>query len=409
MTLSDELHEPRTSPFAPSHGRHQWDVNDNTLPPVSDFDQFEEWPNGHSRYVYPADMEDARRHSSGWAMRNTNNHNVNILKKSCLGVLVCSQRCVLENQTKVHMRPAICDKARKKQINKACPNQRCNGRLELMACRGHCGYPVTHFWRQSNGAIFFQAKGIHDHPQPEAKSSAEGYRRFASPKKRPASAVTTTSSPPGFNQFKIPRIEMSSTTAPSPCPFPAFETAAHHNSTPRLFYETHYTPAAEFESSNHNYPTLRQYQNPPSDFDFLPQEQYCPPTFAPPPPPHHTHAHPSAPVPQVSECLYTPASTISTADSCTFNDPSEFLQFSSKKTDDLPSFGPAFMQEAAKNSSYAELQPVQGSRTASFFPEQNTVSTGYDFFPTYSSLRYASTGEVTEYNPFLPSFGYTTQ
>ncbi len=25
-------------------------------------------------------------------MRNTNNHNVNILKKSCLGVLVCSKR-----------------------------------------------------------------------------------------------------------------------------------------------------------------------------------------------------------------------------------------------------------------------------------------------------------------------------
>jgi hypothetical protein len=37
-------------------------------------------------------MDEARRHSSGWAMRNTNNHNVNILKKSCLGVLVCSLR-----------------------------------------------------------------------------------------------------------------------------------------------------------------------------------------------------------------------------------------------------------------------------------------------------------------------------
>lgn len=49
-----------------------------------------------------------------------------------------------------------------------------------MACRGHCGYPVTHFWRQSNGAIFFQAKGIHDHPQPEAKSSAEARRHNSS-------------------------------------------------------------------------------------------------------------------------------------------------------------------------------------------------------------------------------------
>ena len=35
----------------------------------------------------------ATKHHSGWAMRNTNNHNVAILKKSCLGVLICSERC----------------------------------------------------------------------------------------------------------------------------------------------------------------------------------------------------------------------------------------------------------------------------------------------------------------------------
>lgn len=51
----------------------------------------------------------------GWAMRNTNNHNVHILKKSCLGVLVCSVRCKLPSGDRVHLRPAICDKARKKQ------------------------------------------------------------------------------------------------------------------------------------------------------------------------------------------------------------------------------------------------------------------------------------------------------
>ena len=48
-------------------------------------------------------------------MRNTNNHNVNILKKSCLGVLVCSKRCIQRNGKPVSIRPAICDKARKKQ------------------------------------------------------------------------------------------------------------------------------------------------------------------------------------------------------------------------------------------------------------------------------------------------------
>lgn len=91
-------------------------------------------------------------------MRNTNNHNVHILKKSCLGVLVCSLRCTLDSGDRVHLRPAICDKARKKQQGKPCPNRKCAGRLEVLACRGHCGYPVTHFWRHTEFAIFFQVR-----------------------------------------------------------------------------------------------------------------------------------------------------------------------------------------------------------------------------------------------------------
>ena len=79
------------------------------------FDGWEEWPDGHCRYVYPDSCEEAKKHSSGWAMRNTNNHNVNILKKSCLGVLVCTKRCVQKHGKPVTIRPAICDKARKKQ------------------------------------------------------------------------------------------------------------------------------------------------------------------------------------------------------------------------------------------------------------------------------------------------------
>lgn len=50
------------------------------------------------------------------------------------------------------------------------------GKLDIRPCRGHCGYPVTHFWRSTTNAIFFQAKGVHDHPQPEPKNSTE-YRR----------------------------------------------------------------------------------------------------------------------------------------------------------------------------------------------------------------------------------------
>lgn len=82
---------------------------------VNVFNVWEEWADGHCRLVYPPNCEEAKRHASGWAMRNTNNHNVHILKKSCLGVLLCSRRCILPSGDTVHLRPAICDKARKKQ------------------------------------------------------------------------------------------------------------------------------------------------------------------------------------------------------------------------------------------------------------------------------------------------------
>lgn len=181
-----------------------WDINDPQVPHISDheYDDFYEWSDGHIRYVYRNTSEEARKHISGWAMRNTNNHNVNILKKSCLGVLVCSAQCTLPNGEQIHLRPAICDKARKKQQGKPCPNRyvkfseiiffvyrnlfwcayfiffsACTtGKLDIRPCRGHCGYPVTHFWRSTANAIFFQAKGVHDHPRPEPKNSTE-YRR----------------------------------------------------------------------------------------------------------------------------------------------------------------------------------------------------------------------------------------
>ncbi|OXA46698.1 Transcription factor glial cells missing 2 [Folsomia candida] len=108
-------------------------------------------------------------------MRNTNNHNVHILKKSCLGVLMCSKRCKLGGPTacgELRLRPAICDKARKKQLGRPCPNPKCGGgSLILIACKGNSGFPCTHFWRHTGNAIFFQAKGVHDHPRPEVKNN----------------------------------------------------------------------------------------------------------------------------------------------------------------------------------------------------------------------------------------------
>ncbi|KAL2745094.1 hypothetical protein V1477_006511 [Vespula maculifrons] len=165
------------------HPHQEWDINDSNVPRVVEYDPWCEWADGHVRRVYGPDCEEARRHASGWAMRNTNNHNVSILKKSCLGVLVCSQECILPGGGRVHLRPAICDKARKKQQGKPCPNRQCTGRLEILSCRGHCGYPVTHFWRHTEHAIFFQAKGQHDHPRPEAKSTSEARRSVGAGKR----------------------------------------------------------------------------------------------------------------------------------------------------------------------------------------------------------------------------------
>lgn len=175
--------EPTTSvhPHQVMNNSVGWDINDNSIPKVTRWDDFDEWADGHCRCVYRTNDEQARRHASGWAMRNTNNHNIHILKKSCLGVMVCNKRCIINELLglRVHLRPHICDKARKKQQGKQCPNRRCDGRLEILPCRGHCGYPVTHFWRHTGEAIFFQAKGVHDHPRPEPKSSAETRRALA--------------------------------------------------------------------------------------------------------------------------------------------------------------------------------------------------------------------------------------
>ncbi|XP_061442788.1 chorion-specific transcription factor GCMb [Rhineura floridana] len=177
---------PEDSSYICSYGmKLTWDINDPKLPQEpKHFDSFQEWPDGYLRFIYSNEDKNAQRHLSGWAMRNTNNHNCQILKKSCLGVVVCARSCALLDGTKLQLRPAICDKARQKQQKKHCPN--CSSALELIPCRGHSGYPVTNFWRHEGKAIFFQAKGIHDHPRPESKSETEA-RRSALKKQTPSS------------------------------------------------------------------------------------------------------------------------------------------------------------------------------------------------------------------------------
>ncbi|NXF35574.1 GCM1 factor, partial [Nyctibius bracteatus] len=163
---------------ASRHGEMtSWDINDIKLPQdIRQIDWFQEWPDSYVKHIYSAEDKNAQRHHSSWAMRNTNNHNSRILKKSCLGVVVCSNDCSTMDGRKIYLRPAICDKARQKQQRKCCPN--CNGPLRLLSCRGHGGYPVTNFWRHEGQFIFFQSKGAHDHPRPETKLEAEARRSF---------------------------------------------------------------------------------------------------------------------------------------------------------------------------------------------------------------------------------------
>ncbi|NWI86875.1 GCM1 factor, partial [Pitta sordida] len=162
--------------FASTHGEiTSWDINDIKLPQdVRQIDWFQEWPDSYVKHIYSSEDKNAQRHHSSWAMRNTNNHNSRILKKSCLGVVVCGNDCSTLDGRKIYLRPAICDKARQKQQRKCCPN--CNGPLRLLSCRGHGGYPVTNFWRHEGQFIFFQSKGAHDHPRPETKLEAEARR-----------------------------------------------------------------------------------------------------------------------------------------------------------------------------------------------------------------------------------------
>ncbi|XP_010213244.1 PREDICTED: chorion-specific transcription factor GCMa [Tinamus guttatus] len=182
-------------------GMANWDINDIKLPQdVKHTDWFQEWPDSYVKHIYSSEDKNAQRHHSSWAMRNTNNHNSRVLKKSCLGVVVCGNDCSTLDGRKIYLRPAICDKARQKQQRKCCPN--CSGPLRLISCRGHGGYPVTNFWRHEGPFIFFQSKGAHDHPRPETKLEAEARRSIQK--------AQTAFSPPCPRLRRFQEIEVNS-------------------------------------------------------------------------------------------------------------------------------------------------------------------------------------------------------
>lgn len=258
-----------------------WDINDPKLPQeLKQFDGFQEWTDGYVRYIYSAEDKNAQRHLSGWAMRNTNNHNCQILKKSCLGVVLCSRSCCGQDGSRLTLRPAICDKARSKQQKKLCPL--CSSPLELLPCRGHSGYPVTNFWRVDGPNIFFQAKGVHDHPRPESKSETEARR--SSVKRR------NNSSSPAFGAKR--RLLDTQPLGPAPllCPdsleptyaqFPAFAPESYygsHNALGEAPPPLHKPANPRLYVGRHGYELQSYITTPPS---YAPPPDLCDPRMAP--------------------------------------------------------------------------------------------------------------------------------
>uniref|UniRef100_A0A1I8FHY8 GCM domain-containing protein n=1 Tax=Macrostomum lignano TaxID=282301 RepID=A0A1I8FHY8_9PLAT len=166
-----------------SASKRSWDINDSKLAIADRHDSFQLWPNDTAATLLPG-LGRGQTAQPRLGDANTNNHNVSILKKSCLGVLV-QPRLSGPHRQPAALRPPSATRRERKQCGKPCPNAKCDGTLVLQACRGHSGYPVTHFWRHLNGCVYFQAKGAHDHPAPDLKPSEEFRKNNRKATKRP--------------------------------------------------------------------------------------------------------------------------------------------------------------------------------------------------------------------------------
>uniref|UniRef100_A0A1I8F775 GCM domain-containing protein n=1 Tax=Macrostomum lignano TaxID=282301 RepID=A0A1I8F775_9PLAT len=133
-------------------------------------------------------QDEAKRHTSGWAMRNTNNHNVSILKKSCLGVLVCRPRLSGPQRQPAGPAAAICDKARRNSAASRAQRQmrRHPGPSGLP---GPLRLPGHAFLAPPERLRLFSSQGAHDHPAPDLKPAEDIRRRMRLLKKSGVPAV----------------------------------------------------------------------------------------------------------------------------------------------------------------------------------------------------------------------------
>ncbi|KAM7541665.1 hypothetical protein Aperf_G00000029878 [Anoplocephala perfoliata] len=143
----------------------KWEIDDDILPEPTIFDRLDKWIDGNAKRVYRVDTSGRKNKclQTGWAMRNSNNHKKNILKKSCLGIFRCNK-----DVCGTIVFPAISDSPRRSQIS--CPKKNCGGRLDYQSCKGNNGHPVTHSWRRVGDILYLEVKGTHDHPRPQCKA-----------------------------------------------------------------------------------------------------------------------------------------------------------------------------------------------------------------------------------------------
>ncbi|KAM7542653.1 hypothetical protein Aperf_G00000004725 [Anoplocephala perfoliata] len=158
---------PNPSPMSIQCEEHR-EITEAQPQELHRYAEFDEWPDGNVSYIYKPNDKRAAQHKTGWAMRNTNNHNKMVLKKSCLGIFVCSKFCKPLGMTTIY-RPAVCGIAREKQLSLECPTPGCGGTLIHVKCTGNNGHPVTHFWQKYEDHIHFRAKGYHNHARPGKK------------------------------------------------------------------------------------------------------------------------------------------------------------------------------------------------------------------------------------------------
>ncbi|KAM7540461.1 hypothetical protein Aperf_G00000020991 [Anoplocephala perfoliata] len=169
--MANEISQPMLGEM---HGYHRssqyafWKITQADLPEPYICDEFEPWPDGDVNYIFKDRGGGRCKHRIGWVMKNCNNHVKDVLKKSCLGILVCDKNCKPCGEQKIY-KPAVCDKARGKQVGSPCPTPECDGKLIHVPCKGKGGYPVTHEWRTFKDKLYFQAEGTHDHLRPLLK------------------------------------------------------------------------------------------------------------------------------------------------------------------------------------------------------------------------------------------------